>query len=965
MPGPARKVLITAAVEGLILQPLSSKREQRPAAPVKLAYGDADISTATRGDSPGPISKSNASFESFGVVGLMNVPPHNYLISITQRQQVAVIRGNPVYVVTEVALTPCSSQQEATEAIDQTAAHIRQASLVGGDGAASESGDSEDEASPHAPEDIEDDVDDTAAFKKGHKSATSVASDVMKQKGGYGRFAQRWFSKGGWLEDQKRIMGLSKSAGSSESTKDDNNNAGGGVPSAKDPVDGPADAVKTAAQGAVGGAASLLPKLLRTSQILFGASRSFFFSYDYDVTHSLAHQDRDQNLSASASGESPLHAKVDPVFWWNRHLQRMFVEAGADAIVLPLMQGFVGQRSFVVDSDPLPVDEVARGSLELNDLRPKSEATTPMHEKAAAELTRSSERRFDITVISRRSVRRAGLRYLRRGIDDDGYAANFVETEQILSPVDCEDSTQVYSFTQIRGSIPLFFKQSPYSLKPAPVVQHSPEANYQALKKHFSMLRNKYGAVQVINLVEKHGVEATIGQQFEIGVKRLNEDSGPNETVPFEWFDFHAVCRGMKFERVSELIDILGQKLEDLDSTVENGGEIVSTQKGVFRTNCMDCLDRTNICQSSFAKYMLDQQMEKLGFDMSTQKDQENSWFNTLWADNGDSISKQYASTAAMKGDYTRTRKRDYRGALTDIGLSVTRLWSGMINDFFVQTTIDFLLGNVTALVFEEFEENMMTKDPAVSTQKMREQAIELCQKRVIADEKEEFIGGWAMLAPQEPDAFALTAQSLEEAVLLLTDVALYLCRFDWSMDKVSSFERVELSNIHKIKFGPYITSTMTPAQMDESKNQGILLFYTPGSKDVKRVNTRSLSTSMAEDKPDATEQKGAAVGLGSIFSVRPAQPVEKKIALKALHSQSSSADARGATATGLTEIQQVVSISAQLERLVHLNQPSVAGKDRESVLESGHIVSVAEARKNEGLFGQLGYSIKKLVWAS
>lgn len=69
MPSPARKVLITAAVEGLILQPLSSKREQRPAAPVKLKYGDASISNVTRDDSPNPSSKSNASFESFGIVG--------------------------------------------------------------------------------------------------------------------------------------------------------------------------------------------------------------------------------------------------------------------------------------------------------------------------------------------------------------------------------------------------------------------------------------------------------------------------------------------------------------------------------------------------------------------------------------------------------------------------------------------------------------------------------------------------------------------------------------------------------------------------------------------------------------------------------------------------------------------------------------------------------------------------------
>jgi hypothetical protein len=38
----------------------------------------------------------------------------------------------------------------------------------------------------------------------------------------------------------------------------------------------------------------------------------------------------------------------------------------------------------------------------------------------------------DYIVISRRSRERAGLRYQRRGIDDDAHVANFVETETIM-----------------------------------------------------------------------------------------------------------------------------------------------------------------------------------------------------------------------------------------------------------------------------------------------------------------------------------------------------------------------------------------------------------------------------------------------------------------------------------------------------------------------------------------------------
>jgi hypothetical protein len=93
----------------------------------------------------------------------------------------------------------------------------------------------------------------------------------------------------------------------------------------------------------------------------------------------------------------------------------------------------------------------------------------------------------------------------------------------------------------------------------------------------------------------------------------------------------------------------------------------------------MDCLDRTNVVQSATARRALELQLKTEGIDLSLQEDQTTQWFNTLWADNGDAISKQYASTAALKGDFTRTRKRDLKGALNDMGLSISRFYSGYV----------------------------------------------------------------------------------------------------------------------------------------------------------------------------------------------------------------------------------------------------------------------------------------------
>ena len=521
------------------------------------------------------------------------------------------------------------------------------------------------------------------------------SEDVIGRRGTYGRLGQRWFSRGGWAMNQKRTLGMSS---------DDSRGAGPNGAEEGISNQGVRKVFPTADDGASArdAALSMLPRLLRSAEILFGTSRTFYFSYDRDITRTMA------NPKSATTPLVPLYDHVDATFFWNRHIIRPFIDAGMDALVLPLMQGFVGQRSFTVDSQPLRREQITENDLGTSQLSSENDAepivgfgsprASPPSNKgsfeAAAEQMRPTEKRFDITVISRRSTKRAGLRYLRRGVDEDGNVANFVESEQILSPAKGasapagsgtdpagDGNTLRYSFVQTRGSFPLFFTQSPYSLKPAPVIQHSAAANFAAFRKHFHQLQDRYGTVHAVSLVEKHGVEAVIGEMYEKSVTRLNEEMWP-EAVDFEWFDFHAACRGMKFENVALLLQTAGPKLDSHGSTVaamdKDGNEReLRRQTGVLRTNCMDCLDRTNVCQSYFARHMLDAQLGEQGFDMSAQLDQENAWFNTLWADNGDAISKQYASTGAMKGDYTRTRKRDYRGALTDAGLSISRMFNG------------------------------------------------------------------------------------------------------------------------------------------------------------------------------------------------------------------------------------------------------------------------------------------------
>lgn len=267
----------------------------------------------------------------------------------------------------------------------------------------------------------------------------------------------------------------------------------------------------------------------------------------------------------------------------------------------------------------------------------------------------------------------------------------------------------------------------------------------------------------------------------------------------------------------------------------------------------------------------------------------------------------------------------------------------------------------MSSLVFDDFESNLMSRDPAVSMQRMRQQAIEACQKLVVADEDEEMIGGWTLLTPNVPNT--IKSSPFEESILLLTDSGLYLCRFDWNMEKVSSFERVSLEHIINIKYGTYITSTLTASQADETRNVGLVVVYKVGKNDISRVNTRSMANvaRIELDLPGGLSTAPLTQGIAALIG-RPSSPANRVLALKALSTRS--AVSSDGTDHQLSELEQISGICAEIERMILLGQVVEIGTERGELVEKGDIISLAEARKSTGLLEQLGHSFKKLIWA-
>jgi hypothetical protein len=154
----------------------------------------------------------------------------------------------------------------------------------------------------------------------------------------------------------------------------------------------------------------------------------------------------------------------------------------------------------------------------------------------------------------------------------------------------------------------------------------------------------------------------------------------------------------MQWHRLSLLMDKIDAELVQFGYFMSQDASIVSLQSGVFRTNCIDCLDRTNVVQSMLASHVLQNQLICLGILVDGERLEDQSSFDPVfkntWADNADACAKQYAGTGALKTDYTRTGRRTKTGLLRDGWNSLVRYVLNNFYDGFRQDSMDLFLGH-------------------------------------------------------------------------------------------------------------------------------------------------------------------------------------------------------------------------------------------------------------------------------
>jgi len=403
-------------------------------------------------------------------------------------------------------------------------------------------------------------------------------------------------------------------------------------------------------------------------------SKSFYFSYSYDITRTLQHNIiRERN--AMSQGTRRPGPDYNDMFVWNHHLLKPAAAALENVYdwCLPITHGFIDQASIDVFG-----------------------------------------RLIYITIIGRRSRFFAGARFLKRGANDLGYVANDVETEQIVSELQTTSfhapgprffSNPTYtSYVHHRGSIPLYWTQDNSGVTPKPDIDlNLKDPFYQPAALHFDDLLERYGCpIYVLNLIkarERTPRESKLLNEFSNCIAYLNQFLPDDDKIIYKAFDMSRASK----TRGGDVIGTLENIAEDIMTKTgffHNGDTVDDTpnvQNGIARTNCIDCLDRTNAAQFVIGKRAFGHQLKALGVVPSTELEYDSDAINIfthMFHDHGDTIAVQYGGSHLVNTMATYRKINHWQSSSRDMVESFKRYYHNSFLDSQRQEAYNLFLGN-------------------------------------------------------------------------------------------------------------------------------------------------------------------------------------------------------------------------------------------------------------------------------
>ncbi|PHH76447.1 hypothetical protein CDD80_1530 [Ophiocordyceps camponoti-rufipedis] len=420
-------------------------------------------------------------------------------------------------------------------------------------------------------------------------------------------------------------------------------------------------------------------------------TRSFYYSYSYDVTRTLQHNIA-RAKTAAASGALPPDDDFNAMFVWNHYLLEPVVVALADTYdwCRPIIHGYIDQAG--------------------KDLRISSIYESSFCKQALSIYGRTAH----ITVIARRSRLFAGARFLKRGANDLGYVANDVETEQIVAESLTTSfhapggrfycNPQYTSYVQHRGSIPLYWTQDNTGVTPKPPIElNLVDPFYGAAALHFNDLFRRYGApVYVLNLVkakERQPRESKLLEEYTHAIDYLNQFLPPSKKIIHKAWDMSRASKARGGDVIGNL-EIIAESVLATTGFFHNGDGLtspLSTQTGVARTNCIDCLDRTNAAQFVIGKRALGHQLHALGILADTFVPYDTdavNLFTHMWHDHGDTIAVQYGGSQLVNTMETYRKINQWTSHSRDMIESFKRYYNNSFLDNQRQEAYNLFLGN-------------------------------------------------------------------------------------------------------------------------------------------------------------------------------------------------------------------------------------------------------------------------------
>ena len=404
-------------------------------------------------------------------------------------------------------------------------------------------------------------------------------------------------------------------------------------------------------------------------------SRSFYFSYSYNITRTLQNnivREREELQHPHADNEVDYHISM---FVWNHHLLEPACATMRKTYdwCLPIVHGFVDQATLSVFG-----------------------------------------RTIYITIIARRSRFFAGARFLKRGANDLGYVANDVETEQIVSEMlttsfhapgpELFSNPAYTAYVQHRGSIPLFWTQDSSGVSPKPDIElNLIDPFYTAAALHFDNLFERYGApIYVLNLVkarERIPRESILLREYTNAITYLNQFLSETNRIRYKAWDMSRASKSRDQDVIGTLESIAEDVMTATGFFHNNGDHFGATrmQNGVARTNCIDCLDRTNAAQFVIGKRALGHQLHALGVLTETTIDYDTdavNLFTHMYHDHGDTIAIQYGGSHLVNTMETYRKINQWTSHSRDMVESFKRYYNNSFLDKQRQEAYNLFLGN-------------------------------------------------------------------------------------------------------------------------------------------------------------------------------------------------------------------------------------------------------------------------------